>query len=584
MKNMRFKKRILIVLLALLIQSQGFSSPLWNIETGVNLINSQKYAEAAKFFEGYVKSSPNDSDGHYYLGLCYKNLNKMDKSAYHLQKSYELSKNLEKINVAPKYTAESSTEDDYLDMANMYYDSGNYIKALQYTDLILNVNPNNINGLILKTKIYYNQNNQNQARVYFKKALMLDNSLLTSVWAKNLGVTAIPKYDFDYYNTKGLEYYYSGDSKGALNYFNKAIEINPKNAQVYNNIALCYLQLNDFDNAKTALNKALRVDKDFNLTYLNLAKYEALKNNALKKPGKQTDTNKQREKYLKEALKVNPNSKYAYLELGNYYLENKDYALANSNFKNAVLIDGNFYEALMGLGISYVEEGNLSDGIKALRKASTASGAAVKNPDMLYYLAKICVANANFNEAKKYLTDAIKQGENHNYYFELGKIYYSENDYSSAQNAFKKAMELDLDFELEADIYNYLGLIEYKNFDTEQAIYMFKKAIELDPKRAMYLYNLAQAYRSLGDKNAYSKEINAIANLKPRTVQDFLDFSTIYYDKKNTPVAIKVLNDGISKYPDERSLYEAKLKLFRATKDTKGIKDTEAEIRSRFRK
>ena len=200
----------------------------------------------------------------------------------------------------------------------------------------------------------------------------------------------------------------------------------------------------------------------------------------------------------------------------------------------------------MGLGISYVEEGNLSDGIKALRKASTASGAAVKNPDMLYYLAKICVANANFNEAKKYLTDAIKQGENHNYYFELGKIYYSENDYSSAQNAFKKAMELDLDFELEADIYNYLGLIEYKNFDTEQAIYMFKKAIELDPKRAMYLYNLAQAYRSLGDKNAYSKEINAIANLKPRTVQDFLDFSTIYYDKKNTPVAIKVLNDGIS--------------------------------------
>ena len=238
----------------------------------------------------------------------------------------------------------------------------------------------------------------------------------------------------------------------------------------------------------------------------------------------------------------------------------------------------------MGLGISYVEEGNLSDGIKALRKASTASGAAVKNPDMLYYLAKICVANANFNEAKKYLTDAIKQGENHNYYFELGKIYYSENDYSSAQNAFKKAMELDLDFELEADIYNYLGLIEYKNFDTEQAIYMFKKAIELDPKRAMYLYNLAQAYRSLGDKNAYSKEINAIANLKPRTVQDFLDFSTIYYDKKNTPVAIKVLNDGISKYPDERSLYEAKLKLFRATKDTKGIKDTEAEIRSRFRK
>lgn len=584
MKKLGIKKRFLVVCLALLIQTQGFSSPLWNIETGVNLINSQKYAEAAKFFEGYIKSSPNDSDGHYYLGLCYKNLNKMDKSAYHLQKSYELSKNLEKISVAPKYTAGSTAEDDYLDMANMYYDSGNYIKALQYTDLILNVNPNNLNGLILKTKIYYNQNNPNQAAVYFKRALMLDNTLLSSIWAKNLNITTIPKYDFDYYNTKGLEYYYSGDCKSAITYFTKAIEINPKSVQALNNLALCHLQMNEFDEAKTALNKALRADRNFNLTYINLAKYEALKDNALKKPGRQTGINKQREKYLKEALKVNPNSKYAYLELGNFYLENKDYSNANANFKNAVLIDGNFYEALMGLGISYVEEGNLSDGIKALRKASTITSQGSKNPDMLYYLAKICVANTNVKEGKGYLLDAIKQSENPNYYFELGKIYYSENDLSSAQNAFKKAMELDLDFELEADLYNYFGLIEYKNFDTDQAIYMFKKAVELDPKRAMYLYNLAQAYRSLGDKNAYSKEINAIANLKPRTVQDFLDFSTIYYDKKNTPVAIKVLDDGIAKFPDERSLYEAKLKLFRTTKDAKGIKDTEAEIRSKFRR
>ena len=55
-------------------------------------------------------------------------------------------------------------------------------------------------------------------------------------------------------------------------------------------------------------------------------------------------------------------------------------------------------------------------------------------------------------------------------------------------------------------------------------------------------------------------EINAIASLKPKTVQDYLDFSTIYYDKKNTATAIKILTDGIMKYPNERSLYEAKLK------------------------
>ncbi len=580
----KMKNKVITVFLALLIIcGTDFSTPadaslIWNIESGINLLNMQKYDEAAKFFEGYVKSNPNDSDAHYYLGVCYKNLNKMQQSAEHLQKSYELSKNIEKINVAPKYNNADSTQDDYLDMANMYFDSGNYVKALQYADLILNINPNSINALLLKTKIFYKQNNIKQAKIWFNKALLLDNTLLKSVWAKNLSITSLPKYDFDYYNTKGLEYYYSADCNNAINYFNKALEINPKSAVAYNNLAICYMKLNNVEEAKKALNKAKKADSNFNLTYINLAKLEALKGTLYKK-----NTNKQREKYLKEALKVNPNSKYAYFELGNYYLENKEFNIANKYFKNAILIDGNFYEALMALGTSYVEEGNLNEGIKVLRRASIAIKNGDKNPDMLYYLAKICIANANFSEAKGYLLEAIEQTENPNYYFELGKIYYSEDDLASSENALKKALELDLEFRLEADIYNYFGLIEYKNFDTERAISMFKRAVDLEPGRAMYLYNLAQAYRSLGNNNAYSKEINAIASLKPKTVQDYLDFSTIYYDKKNTATAIRILNDGILKYPDERCLYEAKLKLFKATKDTRGIKETENIIKARFK-
>ncbi len=307
----KIRKKIAIVFLTLLIMYSGISnkadaSLIWSLESGINLINMQKYDEAAKFFEGYIKSNPNDSDAHYYLGVCYKNLNKIQQSAEHLQKSYELSKNIEKISVAPKYSVDNSTEDDYLDMANMYFDSKNYVKALQYADLILNVNPNNTNALLLKTKIYYNQNNAKQAKVYFNKALMLDNSLLQSIWAKNLNIVSLPKYDFDYYNTKGLEYYYSADCNNAITYFNKALELNPKSAVAYNNLALCYMKLNNVEEAKKALNRAKRADANFNLTYINLAKLEALKGTLYKK-----NTNKQREKYLKEALKVNPNSKYA---------------------------------------------------------------------------------------------------------------------------------------------------------------------------------------------------------------------------------------------------------------------------------
>ena len=114
-------------------------------------------------------------------------------------------------------------------------------------------------GFLLKTKIYYKQNNLKLAKAYFNKALMLDNSLLKSIWAKNLNITTLPKYDFDYYNTKGLEYYYSADCNNAVTYFNKALELEPKSTAVYNNLALCYMKQNKVEEARKALMKAKRL-------------------------------------------------------------------------------------------------------------------------------------------------------------------------------------------------------------------------------------------------------------------------------------------------------------------------------------
>ncbi len=55
----KMKNKIIILCLALFITYQSANqiqaSPIWNLESGINLINMQKYDEAAKFFEGYTK-------------------------------------------------------------------------------------------------------------------------------------------------------------------------------------------------------------------------------------------------------------------------------------------------------------------------------------------------------------------------------------------------------------------------------------------------------------------------------------------------------------------------------------------------
>ncbi len=76
---------------------------------------------------------------------------------------------------------------------------------------------------------------------------------------------------------KGLEYYYSADCNNAVTYFNKALELEPKKHSGLYNPCSCYMKQNKVEEARKALMKAKKIDPNFNLTYINLAKLEALK-------------------------------------------------------------------------------------------------------------------------------------------------------------------------------------------------------------------------------------------------------------------------------------------------------------------
>lgn len=535
---------------------------------GIKLLNSNKLSKACEFFKNYTDNKPNDPDGHYWLGLCYKKAGQSELSAYHLQKSFELSQVIEDIDVVEPIGFKN--QNDYLDIAQMYLESGDFDKAHTYTDMTLKLNPDNADAYTMRSKIYLAQENKDDARKAAIRAIQADNSLLNSSLAKEFDIVEVPPFDFEYYNSKGVEYFYKGEIQNAISCFEKSLGLNFKNVVALNNLARAYIKLQEFDKAKSALKKAKIFNPKYFDSYINLAniaKLESTKDD-ISEFSRKKYLNEQKN-YLKQAIKVNPNDKRAYLGLGNYYLEQKEYENAIKNFETALVYDDEYYEAYLGLAICYIELNNPQKALLALRNAGALNS---KSDEISYYLAKMCILDNKFDEAKDYLLDAVSKSDNPEYYLELGKIYYYKNDYKNAFENFQKAITQDVRLKNTAQLHNYLGLCYYKNKDLKKALINLQKAVNLEPDNVIYMYNLSLVYKSTRQDDLYQKLYNKILRFEPKTVQDYIDLSTIYYDRGQSDIAKSILDNGIRKMPDKKALYSAKLKLLKTLGDEENAK------------
>ena len=146
------KKIIISLFIFFVLTSKTLAA---EIIDGIKLLNSNNLNKACEFFKNYTDNKPNDPDGHYWLGLCYKRAGQDEMSAYHLQKSFELSQTIEDIDIIEPVGFKN--QDDYLDIALMYLENGDFDKAHTYTDMTLKLNSDNADAYKLRSKIYLTQ-------------------------------------------------------------------------------------------------------------------------------------------------------------------------------------------------------------------------------------------------------------------------------------------------------------------------------------------------------------------------------------------------------------------------------------------
>lgn len=260
------------------------------------------------------------------------------------------------------------------------------------------------------------------------------------------------------YLDKGLSEYNQNNTNGAINNFLKAIEIDPKYAQAYNNLGCIYSDKSDLETAFFYLKKAIEINPNFAEAYYNIG-------NAYKRK-KEIENSII---YYKKAISINPRYTSAYFNLGNTYFEINQLETAILYAQKAIEIDPQKAEAYVLLGNIYLQKKIFENAITYYKEAISI------NP-------KLAVA-----------------------YYNLGTVYIQKKDFETSTTYFLKAISVNPDYMNAyynlAIAYYSIGADYLKKGEIESAIDYFKKTINTNPKYANGYYALGIAYGKKGDNN-----------------------------------------------------------------------------------
>ena len=181
--------------------------------------------------------------------------------------------------LCPFAFANEMTE-DYFDIATNYCIEGNYTEAIKYLDNILSVEPNNVTVQDLKNGLQQIIEGKNTSFILPKS-----NAVKQAVNYKKAGnkageLTALTDgKDYWAYYFLGQFHRQNKNYTQAISFFVKSVNEKPNFNQCYLEIAICYFELGNFQQAVTYLNQYLKLNQQDDFAYALRARCEANLNN-----------------------------------------------------------------------------------------------------------------------------------------------------------------------------------------------------------------------------------------------------------------------------------------------------------------
>lgn len=309
---------------------------------------------------------------------------------------------------------------------------------------------------------------------------------------------------------EGVKLFKEKKYKEAIPHFKQVIEAIPDGYSGYYMLGLCYLQLNELENANEMLKKAnqLKPDEgDVAYKYLTVVMKQ-------KKYGDGCIFVKNyREEYVPKELK------------GDYYKLAGLACFKSEDFQSAVnflekaeaMVDGD--EVPYYLGISALQNQNYDTSIQYLQKAYMRNP---KNIDALFYKIRALIEQArsksskseklkNYNLAFQDSQKLIKEKENFENYLLAGEAALGAQRYDEALNFLEKAKGFNKN---DGYVYLYIGQAQSNLEKNQEALISLNQSVNLLPeqKKRIALNQIAFIYEKIKDfdkaKEYYKKAGN----------------------------------------------------------------------------
>lgn len=278
----------------------------------------------------------------------------------------------------------------------------------------------------------------------------------------------------------GLAALNSGNLQAAIPLLKRALELDPKNKQGWNDLGLAYLRLGQFDDAGAAFRKQIELNPydEHVYNYLGFT---------LQQQQNYTDAAKA---FLKQ-IEVNPIDPIAHASLGALYLEEHKFAEAVPELDKATILSPENAELQVSLGQAYINTGEKEKALAAFEKGvELAQTPAVWN-NVAYNLAD---HQLELDKAQQYAESAVSATaanlRNVNlshlsmndlqavsnlgiYWDTLGWVHFQKGELEEAERYIRASWLLDQ----HGEVGDHLAQIDQRRGDKDRAIHMYSLSI-----------------------------------------------------------------------------------------------------------
>jgi len=214
-------------------------------------------------------------------------------------------------------------------------------------------------------------------------------------------------------------------------------------------------------------------------------------------------------------------------------------------FKNALEKDPNFFEARMQLGLAYMAGGNYGQAEKELAKVLLQDP---RNGEVLLHLATVHLGDHAADKAVTYTERYIREQAPSALAFELlGKGHALKGDSARADQAFRKALELD---SRQTGARNGLARLSAISGDLEAARKLLNENLELDPRNLESYYLILQLEGAAGNLEKAILTGKRLLELFPAEIRAVYLLGMLHLQHGDPASAGQLASDFLARSPD----------------------------------